>query len=102
MTAPHHKEYCQVCTITPTQWKVVGTLGGIIVSALTYLGVAVGQLYASDHEFVARASVEIPALKSRADKNSERISEMEKNVSRIPDIQADVQDIKRLLMENKK
>jgi hypothetical protein len=102
MTAPHHKEYCQVCTITPSQWRAVLWLCGVIGSALVYLGVAVGQLYASDHETVTRASVEIPALKAHADKNSERISEMEKNVSRIPDIQADVQDIKRLLMENKK
>ena len=101
MTAPH-KPTCNVCSITPDQWKAVVGLGSLIGGAIVYLGVAVGTVLAADHEAVARASVEIPALKARADKNTERINEMEKNVSRIPDIQADVQDIKRLLMENAK
>lgn len=98
----HHKPTCNVCSITPDQWKAVIALGGLILSAIVSLGVAVGTVLAADHETVTRASVEIPALKARADKNSERITDMEKNVSRIPDIQADVQDIKRLLMEKGK
>ena len=100
MTA-HHKPTCNVCSITPDQWKAVVALGSLILGAITYLGVAVGTVLAADHEAVARASVEIPALKARVDKNTERINEVEKNCAMIPAMQSDVQDIKRLLMEKK-
>ena len=93
--------HCFLCKITPGQWRWFLSVIGSVAVALGSLAVMVERVYAVDHDFIARAGVEIPALKIRADRNTDRINEVEKNVAILPLMQKQLDRIEAKLDERK-
>jgi hypothetical protein len=91
MTIRHND--CVICTITPARWWM---LAGLLASILGF----VAKIYAADHDFISKASAEIPAITLTAQGQEIRLRTVEQNTASIQEIQKDVREMRNYLINH--